>query len=173
MIIANRSSAISMSEVGASAKVSRTTLYRYFSTRDQLLGAVLTDDIAAFEFDLFAALQNVVAPDRRLAIIAERLDAGLASQRAYYILSESPGLMMHLTTQAYEHSVDVLYRVMEPLFELAESLSGRKLDRLLIVHVCARFYTSLNLFPNPPLPDGTRRSIETLLRTLLQMHRDP
>ncbi|GAB2661557.1 TetR/AcrR family transcriptional regulator [Nocardia goodfellowii] len=63
-------SKLSLSDVAAAAKVSRPTLYRFFSSKEELLSAFGSYELAKIEADLEAVTEGLTGPARLDAVLA-------------------------------------------------------------------------------------------------------
>ncbi|CAN5865173.1 hypothetical protein BH23ACT5_BH23ACT5_04560 [soil metagenome] len=79
---------ISLGEVAAIAGIGRTTLYEYFTDRDDVIASLVEEELPGVVADLLAGVSTDVGPAERLAAVAEATVRFVATDRVL-------GLILH------------------------------------------------------------------------------
>ena len=82
------SAAISLGEVASMVGIGRTTLYDYFTDRDDVIASLVEEELPAVTADLLAGVDDTGSPPERLAEVAERTVRFVATDPVF-------GLILH------------------------------------------------------------------------------
>lgn len=143
-LIAERgASAMSISEVCRIANIARPTLYRHFSTMEELTDALFKRLCDDFDDEVRAAISANPAIENRIDVFAAYLTGriALASSRMIYVANADFG--KQLVKKNMENRREIFEWALTPLFDLSETVAGRKMDRRLATDVLTRYYISL------------------------------
>ena len=127
---------VSLAEIALSAGIGRTTLYDYFSDRDDLIAALVEEELPVVISELIEDVEETLSIDERLAQLAVRTVEFVATDRVYGVILHREVGRMSLEAQERiraSHSdlsstMAGLYRsgVEEGLFDpLPPALAGR------------------------------------------------
>jgi len=86
LVITGGPSAVTMTAVAARAGLSRTAVYEYFTSTQDLLAAVLGERMAAWTVEVDEALQNVDDPESKLTIYVQ-VSLGLITDGSHTLLA--------------------------------------------------------------------------------------
>ena len=86
LVITGGPSAVTMTAVAARAGLSRTAVYEYFASTQDLLAAVLGERMAAWTVEVDEALQNVDDPESKLTIYVQ-VSLGLITDGSHTLLA--------------------------------------------------------------------------------------
>jgi AcrR family transcriptional regulator len=144
---------LTMADVAREARLSRQTVYRYFSSKHDLFMALVIRE----EEVLFAQLQTAIAPHRELRPAVEAaFRTMLRAMRAHPLLdrvmaTEPQELLPYLTVEANPVR-DMGIRAMEQVFsERMENVSPVLAHRA--AELCSRLITSYAIMPPDDDPD--------------------
>jgi AcrR family transcriptional regulator len=158
---------ISTSAIYENAQVSRTTLYRYFPTREALLEGV----IAYMSDDVERRLKVLIAdrpdPGDRLEIVLDLVVEQQAQQLGLRLLQVDPGFTMNLLNRTLHRNIAILNAALHDVYQSVETLTGAPVQGELIGNVMTRIFATLTLLPNPPLPGDLREVLKAIFRVLL------
>jgi AcrR family transcriptional regulator len=90
---------LSLGDVCREAQVSRATLFRYYPTKDELLGATARHIERDFRATLIAAAERSSEADRLGAVIGAMLDFVELRPATTQLLSVEPGFVLEFLTQ--------------------------------------------------------------------------
>jgi AcrR family transcriptional regulator len=85
---------LSMAEVSEAAEVSRTTLYRYFATKEQLLDAVASFDLQRFSDGLDKALAETSSGPERTRVLLDYAVGYINDHPARELTESEPGFVI-------------------------------------------------------------------------------
>lgn len=143
-VIAERGAAsLSISEVCRTANIARPTLYRHFSTMEELTDALFKRLCDDFDKEIRAAINANPGIEKRIDVFASYLAGRIAgaSSRMIYVTNADFG--KQLVNKYLDNRREIFEWVLTPLFDLSETITGRKVDRHLATDVLTRYYISL------------------------------
>ena len=173
LMVEQGSSEIEMVQIAVGASVSRTTLYRHFSTREAIVAGIFDDTIASFRSGMMAALDAQPALEDRIDAFVGFLEKWLRSGRLLKLFDVDPGLMLKLHRQMMPSAVDVFATAMEPVFDVVDLIHGGRLDRNAIALSFVHFSTSLILFPTEELQREPAELMAWVIHALIRMPARP
>jgi len=144
-IIAFGESGISMTEICREVGISRPTIYRYFPTREALLESVFEYILDDYMDKLDAKIAANPDPLHRVDIIADFAEARLKDGGAQLFQLE-PSLVMKLISRSQNRLIGHAEKVFAPLFDIAEAISGKPVDRHSAATAFLMFSASLSFF---------------------------
>jgi AcrR family transcriptional regulator len=161
------SAKLSISSVCDAAGISRGTLYRYFSSKEDLLDGVtrhLRD-----QTDL--AVQAVASDDAgdpitRLHRIVDYTLHNLETEQGARFLEVEPAFVINYLKHNFAHFRQRLDNVMAPVFDAWDLELGGPVDRRLIVDVLIRYALSKMLVPPGPEDDEYPSRIQSMVDLL-------
>src|SRR5690606_14832262 len=155
--------ALSVTEVCRLANVARPTLYRHFPTLDDLTDALFKRLCDEFDEEIDAAIALNPTPEHRIEVFAGYLAMRLARGHTRLIRTSSQEFAKQLVDKYFRNRQEIFLRVLAPVFDLAESLSGRVIDRDLAADVLTRYYISLQEHPIGTHPEDGGRALRQLM----------
>lgn len=163
---------VSVSEVAATLGVTRQTIYRYFPTREALLGATALSSIDGFLDRLAARLGSITDPTEAVVEGVAYTFEQLAKDK-YLGLVFQPGKASAFTSGVTSEMAIGLGRTMLQRFDVdwnAAGFTGYKLDEL--VEIMLRTLQSLILDPGRPPRTGTelRNFLEDWIAPSVRAH---
>lgn len=162
-VIQHGESGLSMTDISRDLGISRPTIYRYFPSREALLEGVFVYIVD----DYFNQLQEQIAlrpqAEKRADVIIDFAVARLKDGGAQLFQLE-PKLVVGLLRQSEARLLAGCKLVFEPIFDMADSLSGRKIDRATAARTFMLFSSALAFFN----ADTDIESAESMLRLVVQ-----
>jgi AcrR family transcriptional regulator len=140
-------SQLSMSDVALAANVSRATLYRYFPTKTDVLAAVSEYISSIFVRGAERIAREIKIPIERLkALMSLQID--LATRELITRSNEvEPGLVSKFLADHYSTHLAAVRRVLDPLFDQLDEVSGLALDRDVLAAMVLRMHLSVVIVP--------------------------
>ena len=68
------------------------------------------------------------------------------------MLELNPRFILDLTKETFQQRIDFYQNVLEPYFDLAEQMTGGKVDRLLTAFTINNLFVALTLFGSQDMP---------------------
>lgn len=167
LIITSGVEQVSTAAVHRTAQVSRTTLYRYFPTRQSLIEGVITHISDMVERRLKVLILEHPEPHKRIDLIIS-LATELFSQRVgERLLQADPGFVMQVLNRTLQRNIDIMNAAMADYYRDVEALTGERVNAELVGNVIQRVVITLTLLPNPPLPGDLADTLRAIYRALL------
>jgi AcrR family transcriptional regulator len=157
---------LSMIDVGDAAGVSRATLYRYFSRKEDLLQAVGEYVSSTFIKGIKASAALHTDPYAKLSAVLQFTIDYSAAIKADRMLEVEPSFVLGFLQSHFSQHVAAFREVVEPAFDDFEEKLGIKLDRMLISELLMRAQGSVSLIPGgavwATLPDVLPKSLRDI-----------
>jgi AcrR family transcriptional regulator len=159
---------LSMTDVCEAAGISRATLYRYFSSKEELLTAVGEHVSRNFIDGINSAIANSHLPIDRLRLVLEFFARYTAQVRSDRMLEIEPTFVLKFLQSHFAQHVTAFNEALAPVYDDIEAHLGIGINRLLVSEVLLRAEQSTVL-----VPAGRAWSVlpEALLRMLEQLYR--
>jgi AcrR family transcriptional regulator len=155
---------LTMSDVSASAGVSRPTLYRYFPTKQALLLALALHEQERFDAGLRAAVESAPSPDEQLERATEYLVDFLHENRARQLIDVEPLFVLdRLRTSLPVQTAAITELLGDALARTPPVRRGDATPHDL-AEMIARIAMSHFLLPHPD-PEALLRTLRSLLGT--------
>lgn len=138
---------MSMSDVCAAAKVSRTTLYRYFPHKEDLLEGLGQHHRREFAQAVRTMEKAHPEPVDRFLATIDLLQYFLDLQRMAHILLIEPQFAVNYINRHSPYFVELVQAALEPVFDAVESRMGRKVDRTIFTEMLFRIVHSAMIMP--------------------------
>ncbi len=138
---------MSIQAIVAEAGVARGTLYRYFSSKEELLDAYTGYMRERFDAALQAAILPHTAPAARLDAFLGFFDEYLNSDQARRFLEAEPQFALGYFRRSFEDGVSKVRDALDPVFDHWSNQLGRQLDRRLLAEFIMRVLISNVLVP--------------------------
>lgn len=143
-------SRVSMTDICREARVSRGTLYRYFSNRDDVLIAVNKHIMSTMRETLDAAVAEDPAPDARLRQVLHALiSVPNRFPHMHRLIEHEPGSALAFLSREMPVMIDVLTEYLEPVFQTAPPVLDGRLTPEQLAEIFQRLITSAFLIPTP------------------------
>ncbi|MBV8928690.1 MAG: TetR/AcrR family transcriptional regulator [Mycobacteriaceae bacterium] len=108
---------VALDDVARRARVSRTTIYRRFASKDELIAAVIDRENAVLFADIATELKNTA---RQANYYVEAFTASIMRFRRHRVLdrmiSDEPGLMIELAQQHWPAAIDRMIDALQLIF---------------------------------------------------------
>lgn len=157
---------MSIQDIAAEAGVARGTLYRYFSSKTELL-ATYTDFMRGrFDATLRAALLPHDEPGARLDAFLRFFDEYLNSDQARSFLEAEPEFALGYFRRSFGDGVAKAKDALGPVFDHWSDQIGRPLDQDLLAEFIMRYLISNVLVPVPHGRKGLARKLMEFAKQL-------
>jgi AcrR family transcriptional regulator len=158
---------LSMTDVCDAAGISRATLYRYFSRKEDLLAAVGEHVSHNFIDGIKHAIANSHVPIDRLRLVLEFFIGYTAQVKSDRMLEIEPSFVLRFLRSHFAQHVAIFNEALAPVYDDIEAHLGIRINRLLVSEVLLRAEQSTVV-----VPAGRAWSAlpETLSRMLEQLH---
>jgi len=141
---------LSMTDVCDAAGVSRPTLYRYFSTKEQLLAALAEHITSNFCDGIKKAAEQESECDEKLRAVLRFMVSYTYRVKAERILEIEPSFILKSLQTHFAGHLSAVAEALEPVFGAFEARLGTPLNRLLISELLLRAQESTSLIPAGP-----------------------
>ena len=145
------------------ANISRGTFYRYFSSQDELLDALVRHKREGFHRGLVESLQKHTDPDERFDAFIEHLENYLEHTQGRQLLIVAAEFALGFFQRFFHDAVVRFQDVLGIVFDAWEERLGAKLDRELICELMIRYVLSEHLASS----GGDRRALPLRIRRLV------
>jgi AcrR family transcriptional regulator len=147
---------VALDDVARRARVSRTTIYRRFAGRDELVAAVIDRENAALFADIASELKSL-RPQSNYYVEAFTLSIMRFRQHRVLtrMLADEPGLVLELADQHWDAAVERMAAALRIIFPtgFAERIGDQAIDEL--AETILRYAAMLLLLPSrKPLSDA-------------------
>lgn len=156
---------LNLTDVCQRAGVSRTTLYRFFPTKEVLLDAYFSRETRRFEQSIVEAIRAEPDVTRRLRAMYEFRPSPDGVLQVTHLLELEPGFVLHFLRRLRPHMTAVLEDALAPLFDEV-ARHGLVLDRKIVVEMLLRVQMSLYLLPSKPSDPAPGNAVVELLESL-------
>ena len=162
-------SMLSMTDIAAASGVSRATLYRYFSQKEDLLSALGEHISNSFISGVERAAAGQQQPLEILRAVVEFIVEFTAQAKADRQMEVEPQFVLGFLREHFGEHVDAVTSALAPFYEYLEVRFGFAVDRRALTEALLRFSESTSLVPGgalwQALPTILPAAVETLLGT--------
>jgi AcrR family transcriptional regulator len=155
---------LTMSDVSASAGVSRPTLYRYFPTKDALLLALAAHEQDRFDEGLRAAVASTPSPDEQLERATEYLVEFLHENRSRQLIDVEPLFVLGRLRGALPIQTTTLTELLGDALSRTPPVRRGDVTPHDLAEMIARIVMSHFLLPHPD-PEALLRTLRALVGT--------
>lgn len=159
---------LSMTDVCDAAGISRATLYRYFSSKEDLLAAVGEHVSTNFIDGIKAAVAGSAVPIDRLRLVLEFFIRYTAQVKSDRMLEIEPSFVLKFLQSHFTQHVAVFNQALSPVYDDIETHLGIRVNRLLVSEMLLRAEQSTIIVPAgrswSTLPEALSRMLEQLYR---------
>ena len=138
---------LSMSDIIDASGVSRGTLYRYFSNKDQVLAAVAEFVCTGFENGIREAGRGISDPVARLRAVMQFYSRYTEDNNPGRIFEVEPAFYLSFFRSRFDRYRVAVRDVLEPTFNHLDSLVGQPVNRDGFVELLVRIQLSTVLVP--------------------------
>jgi AcrR family transcriptional regulator len=157
---------LSMTDVCDAAGISRATLYRYFSSKEDLLAAVGEHVSTNFIDGIKAAVAGSAVPIDRLRLVLEFFIRYTAQVKSDRMLEIEPAFVLKFLQSHFTQHVAVFNQALSPVYDDIETHLGIRVNRLLVSEMLLRAEQSTIIVPAgrswSMLPEALSRMLEQL-----------
>ena len=157
---------VAILNVCKAAGISRGTFYRYFSSQEELLDALVRHKREGFHKGLTEVTQGYSDPDERFEVFVEHLEKYLEHTQARQLLIVASEFALGFFQRFFHDAVVRFQDVLSIVFDAWEERLNAKLDRELICELLIRYVLSEHLAPSGndrrAVPQRIKRLIVTL-----------
>jgi len=147
-VIANRGARrLSMSDIIGTSGVSRGTLYRYFSNKDEVLAAVSEFVCTGFENGIRDSGQGIADPIERFKAVMQFYARYTSENSPDRVFEVEPGLHLAFFRSRFARSTIAVQDALGPVFDHFDSLVGEAINRDTFVETLVRMQLSTLLVP--------------------------
>lgn len=139
---------LSMSHISEASGVSRATLYRYFTDKDQVLAAVSEYISVTFEQGVRAEAALHDHPVERLRAVMRYQAEYTATQAPQRMIEVEPRFMIEFFRSHSERHIGALTDALAPSFDYFEALKGAPMDRAAVAETMVRLQLSRIILPS-------------------------
>ncbi|UCE86205.1 MAG: TetR/AcrR family transcriptional regulator [Deltaproteobacteria bacterium] len=157
---------LGMTDVSASAGVSRGTLYRYFPTRARLLAGLVQHEMRRFRASMLAATRRADGDAERIHVMLKQTTRYVREHAALQgMLRSDPAFLLESLRAQLPIIRRELHELFAPLLRETEAVRSGALGVDGLVDWITRILISTLLFEDPE-PDETAGGIATIYRIL-------
>ena len=138
---------LSMSDIIEASGVSRGTMYKYFSNKDEVLAAVAEFVCTGFENGIEAAAEGIDDPIERFRSVMQFYARYTNEHSPDRVFEVEPRFHLSFFRSRFERYKIAVHNALEPVFEHFERLLGEQLNRMAFVEVLVRLQLSTLLVP--------------------------
>lgn len=138
---------LSMSDIIDASGVSRGTLYRYFSSKDQVLAAVAEFVCAGFESGIREAGRGIDDPIERLRAVMQFYDAYTDENSPGRIFEVEPAFHLAFFRSRFGRYKRAVLDALDPTFDHLDMILGAPLNRDAFAELLVRIQLSTLLIP--------------------------
>jgi AcrR family transcriptional regulator len=164
---------LSMTDVCDAAGISRATLYRYFSNKEDLLAAVGEHVSRNFIDGLKAAIARGDVPIERLRRVLEFFIGYTAQVRTDRMLEIEPAFVLQFLQSHFVQHVAAFNEALSPVYDDIEAHLGIPINRLLVSEVLLRAEQSTVVVPAGRSWSALPEVLSRMLEQLYEVKRDP
>jgi len=138
---------LSMSDISDASGVSRGTLYRYFSSKEEVLAAVSEFVCVNFEDGIRAAGVGIEDPIERFRAVMEFYETFTRERTPEHILEFEPGFHLEFFRNHFARHKAATHDALEPVFDYFQARMNTSINRDAIVEIIVRTQLSSLIVP--------------------------
>lgn len=167
MIVEGGVPQLNIAEVCEAAKISRATLYRYFSGIDDILEGVIELVIERFSRELDAAIADNPEIDNRIDVVFDHLGSELSLEFAQKLQTSDRKFTEELARRTRKEALLIFNKVMAPVYDQTSKLLNLEPDAFLINETMSRLHVSLSMFSDYGFETSPADLMKSVFRSLL------
>jgi AcrR family transcriptional regulator len=153
---------LSMSDVGAAAGISRGTLYRYFSNKEELLDAIAGHVRNGLRQQLIAAVERRPELDDRVRVVVESIVRFAKTHpEAVQVIALEPGFGVEFVRSVFPEFVAVVEQLLTPALESSPTVRSGAMTSGELSELILRTAASTYFIPTDDI-DEVPRAIAAL-----------
>ena len=160
---------LSMTDVCEAAGISRATLYRYFSSKQELLAAVGEHVSKNFIDGIKAAVAASDVPIDRLRLVMEFFIRYTAQVKSDRMLEIEPAFVLKFLQSHFTQHVAVFNQALTPVYDDIETHLGIRVNRLLVSEMLLRAEQSTIIVPAGRTWSALPEALSGMLEQLYQV----
>lgn len=141
---------LSMSDICESSGVSRGTLYRYFTSKEDVLAAVSEFVCSSFERGIVEAGEGIADPIERFRAVMRFYGRFTIERSPDGIFEVEPAFHLQFLRSHFNRHKAAVARALGPVFDYFESLIGTSIDRNAFCDTMVRMQLSTLIIPATP-----------------------
>ena len=160
---------VSMTDICAEAGVSRGTLYRYFTSRDDVLAGAEARIERTLRDTLQAAVKARPDADARVAVVLAALAEHAAAHPSLgAVLENEPRLALDYLARRFDALLEVLAEALRPALAASPGVVGGQLDERQLAELLLRLFLAERVLPGSRTSSSASEQLGTfsLLATL-------
>jgi AcrR family transcriptional regulator len=169
LMLRHGSAELSMRAICDEAGVSRGTLYRYFSSKEEVLHGVTLHLRSQTDRGVKEATDPYNDPQRRFEGFVRYMFNNDETTEASYLLEAEPVFTIKYLKANFKHFMMRVNEALGPVFDAWDRELGAELDRNLLVEMFIRYALSEMLIPSGP----SRHSLSRRITAMLNLWRSP
>jgi AcrR family transcriptional regulator len=163
---------LTIAEISRVSSISRPTIYRHFSNLEAIHEAVFRRVRNEFDRGMNDAIAANPKVEARIEVVADYMALFAQSRYPQQLSKTNPDFALELVTRFFDSRTDLYERALAPLFDMAETVSGRPLDRRFAAELLNHYYISLNLTAFNQPADAIGGKLRKQIRTILHAYKD-
>jgi AcrR family transcriptional regulator len=168
---------LSMTDVCDAAGISRATLYRYFSNKQDLLAAVGEHVSRNFIDGIKAVIAQSDTPTDRLRLVLEFFIGYTVQVKTDRMLEIEPTFVLQFLQSHFAQHVAIFNEALSPVYDDIETHLGIRINRVLVSEVLLRAEQSTVVVPAgrswSALPEALSRMLEQLYQVKKSGRKSP
>lgn len=141
---------LSMSDISESSGVSRGTLYRYFSSKEEVLAAFSEYVCSSFEKGIVEASEGIIDPIERFRAVMRFYGRFTIERSPDGMFEVEPSFHLNFLRNHFGRHKAAVQRALEPALDYFETLTGSPLNRDLFCDTLVRMQLSTLIIPATP-----------------------
>ena len=141
---------LSMSDISEASGVSRGTLYRYFTSKEDVLAAVSEYICSSFEKGIIEAGQGIADPIERFRAVMRFYGRFTIERSPDGIFEVEPAFHLNFLRSHFSRHKAAVQQALEPVLDHFETLTGSRLDRDIFCDTLVRLQLSTLIIPATP-----------------------
>jgi AcrR family transcriptional regulator len=141
---------LSMSDISDASGVSRGTLYRYFSTKEEVLAAVAEFVCTNFETGVREAADGHEDPIERLRAVMRFFSSFTMERSPERMLEVEPTFYLEFFHSHFGRHKEAVEEALGPTFDHLDALRGEPIDREAVAEALVRMQLSTLIVPSGP-----------------------
>lgn len=166
IIITRGESGITMTDIYKEANISRTSLYRHFSSTKEIFRSAIDYIKISFETGMNHAIAKNPAAEDRLDVVVDYLTQFFKSHWVENFSGADSAYLRQLGLESFNLRVKMYIAVLAPFFDIVEKETGRPVDRGVVAYFITHYYASLAIYGAYSKPGEIDYLLKKLIRGL-------
>lgn len=139
-----------MSDISEASCVSRGTLYRYFTSKEDVLAAVSEYICSSFEKGIIEAGEGIADPIERFRAVMRFYGRFTIERSPDGIFEVEPAFHLNFLRSHFSRHKAAVQQALDPVLDHFEMLTGSRLDRDIFCDTMVRLQLSTLIIPATP-----------------------